>query len=340
MAKLPLTTLAIVIPVYSGQSYLPELVAHIAYLSESLGSIGISLGELICVIDDAKDESASVLYSLMQKYDILRIITLASNVGQHQATSVGILSAGSDWIVTMDEDLQHKPFLIPLMLHAAVEKSFDLVYCKSASQVHRGLAYRDLTSKISKSIISSLTNADFTGISSFRIIRSEIAKAAAVSMSPSLYLDSLLFRVTSDKHRYTLYRPMADLRPNHSSYTLQRLTRHFTRFLTSSDLRFTKMITTLLAATLSLIISFLFLVVYGYYDGVLQSQPGWTSIMLVTLLNITISTFGFLFTYKLLNILTGRSLRLPSFIVVDRTQDPSIAAALYEYINSNLSAER
>ena len=340
MAKLPLTTLAIVIPVFSGQNYLPGLVAHIAFLRESLGLIGISLCELICVIDDAKDDSPSVLYPLMQKYEFLRIITLASNVGQHQATSVGILSAGSDWIVTMDEDLQHTPSLVPLMLHTAVERSCDLVYCKSASHVHRGLAYRDITSKISKSIISSLTNTDFRGISSFRIIRSEIAKAAAVSMAPSLYLDSLLFRVTSEKHRHTLYRPMADQRPNQSSYTLQRLSRHFIRFLTSSDLRFTKLITILLAATLSLIISFLLLVVYGYYDGVLQSQPGWTSTMLVTLLNVTICTFGFLFTYKLLNILTGRSLRLPSFIVVDRTKDPSIAAALYEYIRTNSSTER
>ena len=333
MAKLPLTTLAIVIPVYSGERFLADLVEQIASLRDSLELVGINICELICVLDDAKDGSLVVLQKATQRHNFLRLITLASNVGQHQATAVGILSAGSEWIVTMDEDLQHTPALIPLMLFHAAHNSFDLVYCKSCSQVHRGPIYRDITSKISKSVISTLTNADFTGVSSFRVIRSEIAKAAAISMDRSLYFDSLLFRVTSDERRCTIYRPMSDLRPNQSSYSLRRLIQHFIRFLTSSDVRFTKLTAALLCGTLALIISFLLLIVYGYYDGVLESQPGWTSTILATVFNITICTFGFLFTYKLLNILTGRSLRLPSFIVVDRRQDPVIAEILHKYIS-------
>ena len=339
MAKLPLTTLSIVIPVYSGEKYIAPLIEQIACLRESLGVVGISLCEVIAVVDDAKDDSLAVLQLSMQKYDFLRSITLASNVGQHQATSVGILSAGSEWIITMDEDLQHRPALIPLMLYRAVEKSFDLVYCKSRSQVHRGIAYRDITSKISKSIISQLTNADFTGVSSFRLIRSEIAKAAAISMDSTLFFDSLLFRVTSEKRRLTIYRPMSDIRSKQSSYSIKRLVQHFVRFLTSSDVRFTKLTATLVGVTLTLIASFMLLVIYGYYDGVLESQPGWTSTILATLFNITICTFGFLFTYKLLTILTGRSLRLPSFIVVDRNSDPEIKVALHQYIGAYPSAE-
>ena len=339
MAKLPLTTLAIVIPVYSGEKYLESLIEQTACLRESLGVVGISLCEVIAVVDDAKDDSFAVLQQSMQKYDFLRSITLASNVGQHQATSVGILSAGSEWIITMDEDLQHTPALIPLMLYRAVEMSFDLVYCKSRSQVHRGLAYRDITSRISKSVISQLTNSDFTGVSSFRLIRSEIAKAAAISMDSTLYFDSLLFRVTSEKRRLTLYKRMSDLRPKQSSYSIKRLVQHFVRFLTSADVRFTKLTAALLGVTLTLIASFMLLIVYGYYDGVLESQPGWTSTILASLFNIVICTFGFLFTYKFLNILTGRSLRLPSFIVVDRQNDRQISDALYQYISSYPSAE-
>lgn len=324
----PLTTVSIIIPVYSGSRFLQRLLLNISNVRNEVRKKNITIADVICVLDDPVDDSKQVLRNLINDYPFLRIVELASNVGQHQATAVGILASSSDWIVTLDEDLQHDPALIPLLLLNATDSSADLVYCKNLEGTHRSKRYRDFSSSLSKVIISFLTGQSFSGVSSYRLIRSEIAKSAAIAMVPEIYLDSLLFHVTSTRRRLVYKCSFYDQRPNESSYSFKMLVKHFARFLTSSEIRITRIILFFFLCSAFAVSIFGGLTLYGFYDGVLQSQPGWTSIMLINILNIIVSSTSFLILLKFLSLISLRSLRLSPFIVVDRESDQLISKAL------------
>jgi glycosyltransferase involved in cell wall biosynthesis len=84
------------------------------------------------------------------------VLHLARNFGQHPATAAGILHTSGDWVVTLDEDLQHPPSKIPDLLRKAVEDQSDVVYGKAESQVHESAA-RDFGSRAYKQFLALVT---------------------------------------------------------------------------------------------------------------------------------------------------------------------------------------
>ena len=118
-------TISIVVPIYYGADYLADLCKEIEAFNQDLKEnySGLVLAEAVFSVDDAPDKSLSVLQSLESKYSWMRILTLSRNYGQHLATVAGILHSSGDWVVTMDEDLQHPPDKIIEMLRKVVELS-------------------------------------------------------------------------------------------------------------------------------------------------------------------------------------------------------------------------
>ena len=104
-------TVSIVIPVYNGEKFLDELASSIQGLREKWAASGVDLHimEAIFVLDDPVDDSSSRLRALSEPHSWVRVIELSRNYGQHSATIAGILYSSGDWVVTLDEDLQHRP---------------------------------------------------------------------------------------------------------------------------------------------------------------------------------------------------------------------------------------
>ena len=55
------------------------------------------------------------------------------------ATEAGILYTSGDWVVTLDEDLQHPPALIEALLIKAVTDHCDIVYANPKNATHQNL---------------------------------------------------------------------------------------------------------------------------------------------------------------------------------------------------------
>jgi len=154
----PCITVSIVVPVYSGETFLRELTREIERLrqrwveSDSL----LAVDELILVDDSAIDRSSELADQLAKEKSWVRVMHLSRNFGQHAATNAGILYSSGDWVVTLDEDLQHPPAAIPAMLRKAAETGCDVVYANPEADVHeRGL--RDLSSRTFKQLMRWLT---------------------------------------------------------------------------------------------------------------------------------------------------------------------------------------
>jgi glycosyltransferase involved in cell wall biosynthesis len=101
----------------------------------------------------------------------------------------GILYSSGDWIVTLDEDLQHRPLAIETLLKRACAEKSDVVYAQPRDWVHGG-GYRDLLSRLVKRLIAGLSGNHFVqSFNSFRLIRGDVARAGYLRAVPILLVD-------------------------------------------------------------------------------------------------------------------------------------------------------
>ncbi|UIJ40657.1 glycosyltransferase [Vibrio kanaloae] len=230
-------TVSIVVPVYAGKEYLENLASRVSRVKDEWekNAFPIEIQELIFVDDDSKDGSKEVLKKL-SSLSWVHIVTLSKNYGQHPATVAGISHSSGDWIVTMDEDLQHQPEEILNMLEVCVKQEADILYVNSDTPVHQSY-FRDLSSKYYKKIIQKLTgNPHISSFNSFRLIRGSIARSAAAVVGHESYLDVVLswfsdkvaiYKTSLEDKRY--------IETGKSGYSLRKLLSHARRMLMTSD---------------------------------------------------------------------------------------------------------
>src|SRR6266487_2736489 len=102
-------SLSVVTPVYNGEASVAELCRR---LGEVLPHIAMQ-HEIILVNDGSRDRSWEIISELSSRSPTVRGLNLMRNYGQHNALLCGIRAARGDFIVTMDDDLQHPPEEIP-----------------------------------------------------------------------------------------------------------------------------------------------------------------------------------------------------------------------------------
>jgi len=99
------TDISVVIPAYRSGRVLPELYRR---LRSVLGTCGATW-EIVVVDDGSGDDTYDAMRRLRKGDPRVRIMRLTKNCGQHMATLCGLRNAKGDWVVTMDDDLQHPP---------------------------------------------------------------------------------------------------------------------------------------------------------------------------------------------------------------------------------------
>jgi undecaprenyl-phosphate 4-deoxy-4-formamido-L-arabinose transferase len=102
--------------------------------------------EVILVVDGSPDNTWDVAKELSGRYSSVRAIRLARNYGQHNALIAGVRAARYELVITMDDDLQHPPDQLPVLLKALTD-DLDLVYGVAEEEEHgflRSLASRSV----------------------------------------------------------------------------------------------------------------------------------------------------------------------------------------------------
>jgi len=179
-------SLSIVIPVYRSQAILPELYAR---LVDSLQRVGAPF-EIILVEDCGGDGSWTVIKELASHDARVRGFRLNRNYGQHNALLCGIREARHDVVVTMDDDLQHPPDQIGLLL-ARLGDDCDVAYGVAQTERHGFL--RNLASRLTKLALQSAMGAENArNVSAFRAFRTDLRDAFKDFRNPSVSIDVLL----------------------------------------------------------------------------------------------------------------------------------------------------
>lgn len=327
-----LTTVSLVVPVYSGAEYLRELVQQVAALREAWQASGatIAVTELILVDDSARDASPAVIDALAEEYDWIVALHLARNYGQHGATIAGILHSSGDWVVTLDEDLQHPPARVPELLRHAIRKRADIAYARPTTPVH-GSKFRDWTSVAFKRALQWVTgNPNVRDISSFRLLRGDVARSAASVAMHDTYFDVNLTWFTQRVIAVPMeLRDERFMRTGRSGYRLRTLVAHGWRMLFSSHLKVLQL-STLIGALAIATATFLAIgiILVKLISPSSIAVQGWPSLVVI------ISFFGgaIMFmqgvTLQYLSALVLRAHGKPSFFVVDRSRDEDVARSL------------
>lgn len=178
--------LSIVVPVYKGETFIEPLVVQ---LSKTVPAFAEKY-EIILVNDGSPDESWSVIRRLAQNYECVRGIRMMRNYGQHNATLCGVRAARYPVTVTMDQDLQHLPQEIPLLL-AKLEEGYDVVY-GSPRKLPQGFWRNLMTASIKWILAQVIGLSAVRNVSAFRAFRTSLRDAFVNFQSPSLILDVLL----------------------------------------------------------------------------------------------------------------------------------------------------
>jgi len=163
--------LSIVVPVYRGEKLIEPLVER---LSKALPGFSEKY-EIILVNDGSPDGSWAVIEQLVQKYQSVRGIRLMRNFGQQNALLCGIRAARFEVTIAMDQDLQHPPEDIPLLL-AELEKGYDVVY-GTPKKLPNGFVRNLLTASI-KRILANIMGMPFIRhISAYCAFRTHLREA-------------------------------------------------------------------------------------------------------------------------------------------------------------------
>lgn len=163
--------ISVVIPTYRNAIGLNVLVDRLSAVLHGLNK----RYEVIFVDDCSPDDSWGVIEKIVSENKGFRGILLGRNMGQARATLCGIQAAKGDVVVTMDDDLQHEPEMLPMLLAQLDDDDCcDALFAWFPDKKHS--SWRNLGSRV----ICYLNNQAFglgsIKISSYRLMRKHVAE--------------------------------------------------------------------------------------------------------------------------------------------------------------------
>ncbi len=215
--------LSIVIPVYNGAKSLTELCQHII---ESIHDY-CDIYEIILIDDYSVDHSWLVIEDLCKHNQQIKGIKLAHNFGQQNAVFCGLAHSKYEYVVTMDDDMQHNPKYIMYLLEK-LKLGYDVVYGYGKQlYIHK---YRKLGSKLTNWTFNRLLHKpENIHISSFRIMRQCLVRKIIEDSKNYVYISAQIFRLS---HKVTSIEIESFQRKyGDSNYTFRKLATIFFKIL-------------------------------------------------------------------------------------------------------------
>lgn len=184
--------LSIVVPVYRSASILPTLVEHV---QQAMVAEGMAHDfELLLVNDASPDNSWHIICELADAHPFVRGINLRKNAGQHNAIMAGLNLARGEFVVMMDDDLQHPPHALGDLVQA-LESGYDVCYTRYLNRQHAH--WKQWGSRFNDWVATHLLDKPRgLYLSSFKAVRREIVDEIIKYNGPYAYVDGLILDVT------------------------------------------------------------------------------------------------------------------------------------------------
>lgn len=298
--------ISIVIPVYNTVIELSQLVLQINEVFTDL----IHKKYEIIFIDDfsPNPDTWNELVTLTNHYATVRAVRLMRNFGQQAATLCGLQLATGNIIITMDDDFQHDPADIPKLI---AESGHDIVIAQLQHKKHS--LFKRLTSNI-KGWFDTLILGKPRGLqlSSFRLMKKEVATGILSIETSYPFLPALMFYVTKDVVGVALEHH-ARHRGN-SGYSIIQLIKLFSNLLVNNSSLLLQLVGILgiICSIISLVTALYFLIQKVFFN---IPVAGWTSVIVTTLFlgGINLLSIGIIGEY-LIRIIKGVE-KKPAYLI-------------------------
>lgn len=186
------TIISVVIPVYNSYDSLDELYKRLNKVLDN----NFKEYEIIMVDDHSKDNSFQKLKKFNNENKRVKIIKLSQNFGQQNALFCGFHYCLGDYIVTIDDDLQHSPDDI-IRLYNEIRKGYDIVY--GVFEQREQLFYRRLGSYLTDKVFNRITKKrKDIKVSSFRILKKDLLKKIIKDKRSFIYLSAIILDETQN----------------------------------------------------------------------------------------------------------------------------------------------
>ena len=185
-------SISVVVPVYNSENSLEHFYE---VLSKELKKICDDY-EIIMVDDGSLDNSYEQMKKLHTIDSRVKIIRLHGNFGQQNALMCGFHYSTGEYIVTLDDDLQHPPEEIH-KLYKKMDEGYDVVYGIPIIKQHS--VYRKMGSKMTDYLFNKIClKPKNIKISSFRIIRKNIISEIIKDKTSFVYISAITFKNTNN----------------------------------------------------------------------------------------------------------------------------------------------
>ncbi len=268
--------ISIVVPVYNSEDCVLEFNKAIQDAFSSFDDY-----ELILVNDKSKDKSWEKIEEVCKLNSKAIGISLRKNFGQDSALLAGLRMTQGEYVVIMDDDLQHAPADI-FKLYEQCKKGYDVCYAKFPEKKQTG--WKNMGSNLNGRLSEKLLNKPKEiYLSPFKIIKREVVDEIVKFPGSYPYIDATILTVTSNltqvevehherykgKSNYNLFRSLivfVNHATNYSIYPLRLVT-----------------LTGFTASAVSFILGIVYLIEYleGYNRGV--EVEGWTTLVVLTI---------------------------------------------------------
>lgn len=211
--------LSIIIPVYNSENTIEELIKELViFLDKKIEY------EIILVDDFSLDESYKILEKCAKKNNKLKIIKLDKNYGQQNALFAGLNFVTGDYVLTMDDDLQHDIKYLTAMIEK-INNGYDVVY--GIDYKNYDVNYKTIGARIRDLFFrTSFPKAENNLVSSFRLFTSDLIPDILKNRFRFIYLSGILLRL-SNKITYIKVRNRKS--QNQSNYNFFKLLKLFLR---------------------------------------------------------------------------------------------------------------
>lgn len=283
--------LSVIVPMYNEEEVIEVTYNRLKAVLKSLGETY----ELVFVNDGSRDRTAAIVRSICERDRAVKLVDFSRNFGHQIAVTAGMDHASGRTVVLIDADLQDPPELI-LDMVAKWREGYDVVYGQRVERKGESM-FKKATAAMFYRLLRSMTSVNIpVDTGDFRLMDRKVCDALTQMRERSRFIRGMVswagFKQTSVE--YVREERFA----GETKYPLRKMIRLSLDAITSFSTKPLK-----IAGVLGFILSavgFVYLLVVLYQHFFTNStEPGWTSLVAISLLfnGITLSLLGVLGEY-------------------------------------------
>ncbi len=218
--------LLIMISTYNGKNSISDVINEVRSV---LKKENISYRFLL-VDDGSRDGSHEVLLQLASQHSDMSVLCYDDNVGQQENLRRGLRGIPGEprKVLTMDDDGQHPPEIIPMLVHKAME-GYDLVYgIPEWTKENRPFFIRRYGSRLRDYFFrKTFRLPKEVKVSAYRVMTGDLAKRLSASNRNFFYLSAEALQANIKVANITY--PYVPRKTGKSSYSMRRLAWLYTK---------------------------------------------------------------------------------------------------------------